>query len=269
MLGQPNMNVTVDRDAAARYQINMADVQDAIQTAVGGKALTQVLQGEARYDLVLRYLPQYRTRKEAIENIRLLSPSGERVSLAQLCKVGEPMGLGGLSRQRAGTRWRVEGHQRRYPGNRRRPRRRDPAGDRDRPSAGDRIPEQVRHRRRPDGQGRAIARRNRSAPLPGGAGSGQRPVGPRRGTLANAKIDLGRYKALWKQNAISQQILQTQVATVGNDQGTVVADKAAVEAAAINLEFCRITSPVAGRVGLRQVDPGNSSSPAGPRQSSS
>ena len=47
----------VDREQAARYQINVADVQDAIQTAVGGNALTQVLQGEARYDLVMRYLP--------------------------------------------------------------------------------------------------------------------------------------------------------------------------------------------------------------------
>jgi membrane fusion protein, multidrug efflux system len=76
-------------------------------------------------------------------------------------------------------------------------------------------------------------------------------------TLENAKIDLGRYEALWKQNAISQQILQTQIATVGTDAGTVQADKAAVETAAINLAFCRITSPVGGRVGLRQVDPGN------------
>jgi heavy metal efflux system protein len=87
VLGQPNLNLTVDRKAAARYQINVSDVQDAIQTAVGGNALTQVLQGEARYDLVLRYLPQYRDTKDAIENIRLLSPSGERVSLAQLCKI--------------------------------------------------------------------------------------------------------------------------------------------------------------------------------------
>jgi len=86
VLGQPNLNFTVDRQQAARYQINVADVQDAIQTAVGGSALTQVLQGEQRYDLVLRYLPQYRDTKEAIENIRLLSPSGERVSLAQLSK---------------------------------------------------------------------------------------------------------------------------------------------------------------------------------------
>jgi cobalt-zinc-cadmium resistance protein CzcA len=91
-LGQPNINFEVDREQAARYQINVADVQDAIQTAVGGNALTQVLQGEARYDLVLRYLPEYRTTREAIENIRLLSPTGERVSLAQLCKIKEEDG---------------------------------------------------------------------------------------------------------------------------------------------------------------------------------
>lgn len=87
VLGQPNLNLSVDRDAAARYQINVSDVQDAIQTAVGGNALSQVLQGEARYDLVVRYLPQYRDTQQAIENIRLVSPSGERVSLAQLCHI--------------------------------------------------------------------------------------------------------------------------------------------------------------------------------------
>jgi cobalt-zinc-cadmium resistance protein CzcA len=89
VLGQPNDNFIVDRQQAARYQINVADVQDAIATAAGGNPLTQVLQGEQRYDLVLRYLPQFRDTKEAIENIRLLAPTGERVSLAQLCKVEE------------------------------------------------------------------------------------------------------------------------------------------------------------------------------------
>jgi heavy metal efflux system protein len=89
VLGQPNINFVVDRDQAARYQINVSDVQDAIQTAVGGSALTQVLLGEARYDLVLRYLPRYRSTKETIENIRLLSPSGARVSLGQLCTIEE------------------------------------------------------------------------------------------------------------------------------------------------------------------------------------
>jgi cobalt-zinc-cadmium resistance protein CzcA len=99
VLGQPNLNVTVDRQQAARHQINVADVQDAIQTAVGGNALTQVLQGEARYDLVLRYQRQFRDQKQAIENIRLLSPSGERVSLAQLCKIEERDGASEIYRE--------------------------------------------------------------------------------------------------------------------------------------------------------------------------
>jgi cobalt-zinc-cadmium resistance protein CzcA len=98
-LGQPNINFEVDREQAARYQINVSDIQDAIQTAAGGTALTQVLQGEARYDLVLRYLPQYRTTEQAIENIRLLSPSGERVSLAQLCKIKEQDGASEIYRE--------------------------------------------------------------------------------------------------------------------------------------------------------------------------
>jgi heavy metal efflux system protein len=87
VIGQPNLNYVVDRQAAARFGINAADVQDAIQTAVGGGAVSQVLQGEAHYDVVVRYLPQYRNTQEAINNIRLLSPSGERVSLSQLTNV--------------------------------------------------------------------------------------------------------------------------------------------------------------------------------------
>jgi heavy metal efflux system protein len=87
--GQPDLVFQVDRAKAARFQINVADVQDAIYTAVGGNPLTQVLKGEEVYNLTLRYLPQYRDTMEAIKNIRLLSPSGERVSLAQVCKVRE------------------------------------------------------------------------------------------------------------------------------------------------------------------------------------
>src|SRR5260370_39826632 len=60
VIGQPNLNLVVDRQKASRYQINVADVQDAVQTAVGGAALSQDLQNEQRYDLVLRYLPEYR-----------------------------------------------------------------------------------------------------------------------------------------------------------------------------------------------------------------
>ena len=87
VIGQPNLQFAVDREKAARYGLNVTDVQDAVETAVGGKAVTQVLQGEQRYDLVVRYDTAFRDTKETIENIRLVSPSGERVSLAQLCQV--------------------------------------------------------------------------------------------------------------------------------------------------------------------------------------
>jgi cobalt-zinc-cadmium resistance protein CzcA len=92
IIGQPNLNFEVDRDQAARFGINVSDIQDAVQTAVGGNALSQVLIGEQRYDLVLRYLPKYRDTREAIERIRLLNSAGERVSLAQLTKVSETDG---------------------------------------------------------------------------------------------------------------------------------------------------------------------------------
>jgi cobalt-zinc-cadmium resistance protein CzcA len=85
--GQPNLDLTIDRKMAARFGINMADIQDAVQTAVGGNAVSQVLIDEQRYNVVVRYQGQYRNTQQAIGNIRLLSPSGERVSLAQLCKV--------------------------------------------------------------------------------------------------------------------------------------------------------------------------------------
>ncbi len=85
--GQPNLNLTIDRRMAARFGINVADIQDALQTAVGGNAVSQVLIGEQQYDVVVRYQRPYRETKAAIEKIRLLSPSGERVSLAQVANV--------------------------------------------------------------------------------------------------------------------------------------------------------------------------------------
>ncbi len=99
VIGQPNLNLIVDRQKASRYQINVADVQDAVQTAVGGGVVSQVLQGEQRYDLVVRYLPSYRNTQEAIEKIRLVSPSGERVSLAQLCTVQTSDGASQIYRE--------------------------------------------------------------------------------------------------------------------------------------------------------------------------
>jgi len=99
IIGQPNLNYSVDREAAARWGINVADVQDAIQTAVGANALTQVQQGEARYDVTLRYQKPYRDTREAIDDVRLLSPSGERVSLAQLTKVSTDDGAEEIYRE--------------------------------------------------------------------------------------------------------------------------------------------------------------------------
>jgi cobalt-zinc-cadmium resistance protein CzcA len=87
VIGQPNVNLIVDRAKADRYAINVADVQDAVETAVGGKAVSQVLQEERRYDLVVRYQEPFRRTIEAIADIRLLAPSGERVSLGQLCNI--------------------------------------------------------------------------------------------------------------------------------------------------------------------------------------
>ena len=104
VIGQPNLNFTVDRDAAARWGINVADIQDAVQTAVGANAVTQVQQGEARFDVTLRYQQQYRDTREAIENVRLLAPSGERVSLGQLTKISTDDGAEEIYRE-AGQRY--------------------------------------------------------------------------------------------------------------------------------------------------------------------
>jgi heavy metal efflux system protein len=87
VIGQPNLNISIDREKASRFGLNASDVQDAIETAIGGKAAGQVLEGEQRYDMVVRYQPQYRTTVDSIANIRLLASSGERVSLAQVCNI--------------------------------------------------------------------------------------------------------------------------------------------------------------------------------------
>jgi cobalt-zinc-cadmium resistance protein CzcA len=87
--GQPNLNFTINRLQAARFGVNVSDIQDVIETAVGGKAVSTVLPSGTpeRYDVVVRYQEPYRQDARAISNIRLLSPSGERVSLAQLTTV--------------------------------------------------------------------------------------------------------------------------------------------------------------------------------------
>jgi len=75
--------------------------------------------------------------------------------------------------------------------------------------------------------------------------------------LNNAKVDQARYKMLVAQNSLAEQTYATQQATVLQDQATLAADQAALSSAKLNLSYCRITSPVNGTVGLRQVDIGN------------
>ncbi|MFL6464053.1 MAG: efflux RND transporter permease subunit [Bryobacteraceae bacterium] len=87
VIGQPNLNISVDREKASRYGLNVSDIQDAVETAIGGKAVSNVLQGEQRYDLVVRYRPEFRATAEEIKCIRLVAPSGERVALEQVCNI--------------------------------------------------------------------------------------------------------------------------------------------------------------------------------------
>src|SRR5437762_2053710 len=75
--------------------------------------------------------------------------------------------------------------------------------------------------------------------------------------LKNSEVDLTRYKTLVAQNSVARQTLDTQAALVQQNRGTVQADQAQVDVQKLNLTYCRIIAPVSGRVGLRQVDPGN------------
>ena len=75
--------------------------------------------------------------------------------------------------------------------------------------------------------------------------------------LANALLDLKRYRKLWRQNAVSKQTLDTQTALVKQDKGTVTVDQGQLQNAKVNLSYCKITASVTGLAGLRLIDPGN------------
>jgi multidrug efflux system membrane fusion protein len=78
-----------------------------------------------------------------------------------------------------------------------------------------------------------------------------------RALLKNAQIDLERYRLLYQQDSIAKQQLDTQEALVRQFEGTVKVDQAAIDTARLQLSYCRITAPIGGRLGLRQVDTGN------------
>ena len=78
-----------------------------------------------------------------------------------------------------------------------------------------------------------------------------------RALLENARVDLARYEKLLAQNAIQEQLYATQKATVHQLEGTVKTDQGAVDSAKLNITYSTITAPIAGRIGLRLIDPGN------------
>ncbi|HXN72941.1 MAG TPA: CusA/CzcA family heavy metal efflux RND transporter [Candidatus Acidoferrales bacterium] len=85
--GQPELIVSIDRGASARYGLMASDVNTAVQAAIGGIAPTQILQGDRRFDFVVRYKPEYRRTPEEIRNILLPTPDGNRVPLGQVADV--------------------------------------------------------------------------------------------------------------------------------------------------------------------------------------
>jgi cobalt-zinc-cadmium resistance protein CzcA len=92
LLGQPNLLIAVDRNACARYGVLVADVNTVVQAAIGGQAVTQVLEGERRFDLVVRFLPEYRQDVEAISAIQVSTPDGLRIPLKQLAEISTQTG---------------------------------------------------------------------------------------------------------------------------------------------------------------------------------
>ena len=101
-LGQPNVKITPDRRECARYGLNTGDVEQMVQAAVGGQAITQVLEGERRFDLTVRWLEPYRTSLEAIREITVSTPDGASIPLGQIATVKlEEGAVGHLPRGRA------------------------------------------------------------------------------------------------------------------------------------------------------------------------
>jgi cobalt-zinc-cadmium resistance protein CzcA len=92
LLGQPNLLIKVDRQASARYGLQVADVNAVVQAAIGGQAVTQVYEGERLFDLVVRFLPEYRQDVEAISNILVSTPDGARIPLKQVATITSQTG---------------------------------------------------------------------------------------------------------------------------------------------------------------------------------
>jgi cobalt-zinc-cadmium resistance protein CzcA len=97
--GQNYLNIKIDRDAIARYGINVSDINEVIETAVGGKQASTVYEGERRFPLVLRYPSIYRDKIDAIETIILYSQDGAQVALRDLADISLVEGPAQISRE--------------------------------------------------------------------------------------------------------------------------------------------------------------------------
>src|SRR5262250_644929 len=98
-LGQPNVLVRVDRQQAARYGLLPGDVNGVVQAAIGGQAVTQVLDGERRFNVVVRFLPEYREDVDAISNIPVSTPDGGRIPLKQVAEIVKQTGASFIYRE--------------------------------------------------------------------------------------------------------------------------------------------------------------------------
>ena len=98
-LGQPNVIITPDRAQSARYGLNVGDVAAVVEAAIGGQAATQVLEGDRRFDLVVRWQKQYRTSLAAIRAIRISLPDGSQIPLGQIATVKTAEGASFIYRE--------------------------------------------------------------------------------------------------------------------------------------------------------------------------
>lgn len=98
-LGQPNLTITPDRSLCARYGLNVGDVEAVLQAAVGGQALTQVFEGEKRFDLVVRWQEPYRNSVQRIQEILIGTPEGGQVPLGQIARIEERLGPAAIYRE--------------------------------------------------------------------------------------------------------------------------------------------------------------------------
>src|SRR5262249_3024889 len=85
--GQPNVTLTIDRVKANRFGISISDIQEVLEVAGSGKAVSQGIDGERNYNLVVRYQEPYRGTIDDIGNIQMSAPSGQRVLLSQVCDI--------------------------------------------------------------------------------------------------------------------------------------------------------------------------------------